>query len=75
MAKEVLKKFGASGKESYSMVTLGVLKKIKEKNVTKKLNKHFIYMQHFQWLMVLKPHLHSILSSNSKTRIILLSVK
>lgn len=32
-------------------------------------------MQHFQWLIVLKPHLHSILSSKSKTRIVLFSVK
>lgn len=42
MVKEVLKTFGASGKESYFMVTLGVLKKMKEKIVTKTLNKHFI---------------------------------
>lgn len=42
MAKEVLKKFHAAGKESYFMVTLGVLKKSRRKKITKKLNKHFI---------------------------------
>lgn len=43
MAKEVFKKFSAAGKESYFMVTPGVLKK-NDKNITRKLNKHFIYI-------------------------------
>lgn len=37
MAKEVLKKFGAVGEESYFMVTPGVLKDQGEKNITTKL--------------------------------------